>query len=257
MQHAQLGNIAGKLIEFRLIPASQPSGRDLVLLHEALGSVAMWKDFPDRLATATGCRVLVYSRLGHGRSSAPPAPRTRSYLHDEACVWLPRVLEHFALQTPVLVGHSDGATIALIHAAQPGADIAGVVAIAPHVMVEDVTVAGVAAAKRIYETTPLRDRLAPYHDDPDAVFWAWNRLWLDPSFRDWSVENVLPSIRTPVLALQGEQDEYATLEQLARIEVAVAGSRTVALPDCRHSPHRDQQAAVLQHIQAFVALTAP
>ena len=245
--------LEGRSIEYRFAGTS-PSGQPtIVMLHEGLGSVSMWKDFPDRLAATTGCRVLVYSRHGYGQSSVLAAPRTPDYMHEEARVWLPRLLERLEIPAPILFGHSDGASISLIYAALPSATVTGVIALAPHVKVEDITVASIADAKVAYETTDLRARLARHHVDVDATFWGWNRIWLDPAFRNWNIEDLIPAIRAPVLAIQGINDEYGTLEQVESIRRRLPGTELLALPDCRHSPHRDRPEAVLAATQAFVA----
>jgi len=243
-------------IEYRFAGAGRAGATDIVMLHEGLGSLSMWKDFPERLAAATGCRVLVYSRYGYGRSSVLAEPRTVGYMHEEARIWLPRVLERLRIQTPVLFGHSDGGSIALIHAAEPTATIAGIIALAPHVNVEDLTVASIAGAKAAYQTAALRERLAPYHADVDATFWGWNRIWLDAAFRDWNIEGLLQSIRVPVLAIQGLDDEYGTLSQVERIRRDVPATELLVLPGCRHSPHRDQPEAVLAASRNFIARLA-
>ena len=243
--------VDGRRIEYRFA-GHGVSATDIVLLHEGLGCVSMWRDFPDRLSEASGCRVLVYSRLGHGRSSPTGKPRTPDYHLDESRYWLPALLKGLGVERPLLFGHSDGATIALIHAAESPRDVRGVVAIAPHVKVEDVTIGGLTRAKAAYETTPLRSRLAVYHDDVDAVFWGWNRTWLNSEFRDWNIEHLLPSIEAPVLAIQGVDDEYATLEQIDRIARAVPGTERLVIAACGHSPHREQTAAVLEASRRFV-----
>jgi pimeloyl-ACP methyl ester carboxylesterase len=222
------------------------------MLHEGLGSLALWKDFPVQLALATGCRVLVYSRLGYGGSTVLTEPRKPDYMHAEARVWLPQILAMLDVRRPFLFGHSDGASIALIHAARPESDVAGLMLLAPHVIVEDLTVSSIAQARVAYETTALPQRLAPYHRDGDATFWGWNRIWLDPAFRDWDIRALLPAIRCPVLAIQGREDEYGTLRQLELLQSLVADTQILVLPDCRHSPHRDQTAAVLAAAGRFV-----
>lgn len=224
----------------------------LVFLHEGLGSVAMWKDFPARVADATGCEVLVYSRAGYGRSDPAVQPRPVTYMHDEALVPLPELLDALAVPRPVLVGHSDGASIALVHAAASGRPVAGLVLMAPHVIVEDLSVRSIAAAKVAYETTDLRAKLARYHSDVDGAFWGWNRIWLDPAFRRWDIQEYLPRVRCPVLAIQGEEDEYGTMEQVERIRAAVRGAQVLKLPRCGHSPHRDQPDATLTAIARFL-----
>jgi pimeloyl-ACP methyl ester carboxylesterase len=255
MQSDQL-SIDGRRIEYRFVEPTAASGVDLVMLHEGLGSVSMWRDFPEQLARATGCRTLVYSRLGYGGSSPLDAPRRVDYMHEEARLWLPAMLVRLGVHRPVLFGHSDGASIALIHAASPESDVAGIMALAPHVKVEDLTVRSIGAAKAAYMDSDLRTRLGRHHADVDAAFWGWNRIWLDPAFHSWNIEALLPAIRCPILAIQGENDEYGTMEQIASIARAAPDSKVLALPACRHSPHRDQPQAVLAAAREFVAGSA-
>ncbi len=245
-------DVCGRSIEYQRIEAASARRPTLVFLHEGLGSVAMWRDFPGRVARATGCDALVYSRYGYGRSEPLPGDRTVRYMHDEALVALPELLDRLAIARPILVGHSDGASIALIHAGGAGRPVAGLVLMAPHVMVEDVSIASIAAAKVAYETTELRAKLGRYHDDVDSAFRGWNRIWLDPEFRRWNIEEYLPRVSCPLLAIQGADDEYGTMEQLRRIARAVPGAEFVALADCRHSPHRDQPDAVIAAVARFV-----
>jgi pimeloyl-ACP methyl ester carboxylesterase len=230
-------------------------GRDrptLVLLHEGLGSIAMWRDFPERLAHATASRVVVYSRHGYGNSDPLTTPRTPRYMHDEAERTLPELLDALAIKHPILVGHSDGGSIALIHAGSGARAVAGIVAMAPHVFVEDVSIASIAMARDAFRTTRLRSRLGRYHADVDGAFLGWNDIWLSAAFREWNIEAYLPRVACPVLAIQGEDDEYGTMEQLARIAEAAPDVRRLKLADCRHSPHRDQPDAVLAAIARFV-----
>jgi pimeloyl-ACP methyl ester carboxylesterase len=245
-------DIAGRRIEYERIELAPPVRPTLVFLHEGLGSVAMWRDFPGRVAHATGCNAVIYSRYGYGNSEALHEDRPVRYMHDEALVALPQLLDALSLTRPILVGHSDGASIALIHAGGSGRPLAGLVLMAPHVLVEDISIASIAAAKVAYETTDLRAKLARYHADVDSAFWGWNRIWLHPDFRQWNLEAYLPRIGCPVLAIQGEDDEYGTMEQLSRLERGVRDLDCVALADCRHSPHRDQPAAVIEAITRFV-----
>ena len=246
----------GHRLEVERIDLGPAARATLVLLHEGLGSIAMWRDFPRRLAHATSCSTVVYSRHGYGASDPLTAPRDVRYMHDEALIVLPQLLEALRIDDPILVGHSDGASIALIHAGAASAgDTSGVqavVAMAPHVVVEDVSIESIEAAKRAYGTTDLRERLARYHADVDSAFRGWNDIWLDPVFRAWSIEEYLPSITCPVLVIQGEDDEYGTMEQVRRIVRLTPDVEALALRDCRHSPHRDQPRAVIDAITRFV-----
>jgi len=217
----------------------------------------MWRDFPGRVAHAANCDAVVYSRYGYGRSDALAAERTPRYMHDEALTALPELLDVLALDRPILVGHSDGGSIALIFAGSGLRPVAAVVTLAAHVLVEDVSVASIAAAKTAYETTDLRARLARYHADVDSAFRGWNRIWLAPEFRAWNIEECLPRIACPVLAIQGEDDEYGTMEQLRRIGGEVRDVELLALQDCRHSAHRDQPEAVIDAITRFVDRVTP
>ncbi len=245
-------HVGGHRIEYDRIETAASNRPTLVLLHEGLGSVAMWRDFPGRLAHATGCNALVYSRHGYGNSDPLTTPRAVRYMHDEALVVLPELLDALAIERPILVGHSDGGSIALIHAGSAIRPVAAVVTMAAHVLVEDISVASIAAAKMAFETTDLRAKLARYHADVDSAFWGWNRIWLDPDFRAWNIEAYLPGIACPVLAIQGEDDEYGTMEQMRRIGAQVRDVELVELEDCRHSPHKDQPEAVLDVITRFV-----
>ncbi len=251
----KLVEIGGHRIEVvRLASAHPRAGTPaIVLLHEGLGSVAMWRDFPQQVADATGCEAIVYSRVGYGRSDPISAKRTVRYMHDEALRALPRLLDALDVKAPILLGHSDGGSIALIHAGGTRRDVTALILMAPHVMVEDISVASIAQAKVAYQTTSLREKLGRYHADVDSAFWGWNDIWLDPAFRAWNIEEYLPGIRCPVLAIQGEDDEYGTMEQVERIARQARDVDVVKLADCRHSPHRDQPAAVLDAIAGFVA----
>ena len=246
-------SIDGRRIEYGFVQPAAACGGDLVMLHEGLGSVSMWRGFPEQLARATGCRTLLYSRFGYGRSSPLDAPRSVDYMHDEARLWLPAILARLGIRRPILFGHSDGASIALIYAASAESEPAGIMALAPHVKVEDLTVRSIAAAKAAYLRSDLPARLSRHHADADSAFWGWNRIWLDPAFRNWNIEALLPSIRCPVLAIQGDDDEYGTMEQIASIARAAPHSKLLALPGCRHSPHRDQPEAVLAAAAEFAA----
>lgn len=236
----------------------------LVFLHEGLGSVAMWRDWPRRLCEAGGFRGLMYSRPGYGGST----PRLRDekwsvdYLHKQALEVLPGFLRALGIDTehapPWLIGHSDGASIALIHAAAYPARVAGLVAIAPHVFVEDVAIVGIERTRDAYVTTDTRGsnlavKLARYHRDPDSAFWGWNDIWLDPAFRNWNIEDLLPAILAPVLVVQGEDDEYGTMAQLDRIAQRVPHAQLLKLAQCGHVPYRDQSQRVTEAIVGFIA----
>ena len=245
---------AGHDLECQLLPACEADRPTLVFLHEGLGSLSMWRDFPARVAAATGCRALVYSRAGYGQSTPVPEPFGVRYMHDEALIVLPALLDRLAIERPVLIGHSDGASIALIHAGGSGRAVAGLVLLAPHVFVEDLSVASITAARVAFETTDLATRLARHHRDPAATFRRWNDIWLHPDFRGWNIGEYLPRVRCPVLAIQGEDDEYGTAAQLKAIrEHAGAPVDVLLLADCRHSPHRDQPEATLAATAGFIA----
>ena len=244
---------AGHNLEYRLIPAPQVNRPTLVFLHEGLGSVAMWRDFPAKVANATGCRTLVYSRYGYGESDLLTESFGVRYMHDEALVALPELLDTLGIDRPVLVGHSDGGSIALIHAGGAGRDVAGLILMAPHVFVEDISIASIAQAKVAFETTDLGQKLGKYHRDPAKTFWGWNDIWLHPDFRAWNIEEVLPKVTCPVLALQGEDDEYGTPAQVEAIRRQAKGEvEVLMLADCRHSPHKDQPQATLDAMAGFI-----
>lgn len=229
------------------------SGPTLVLLHEGLGSIGQWRDFPHRVAQVTGCAVLVYARYGYGQSDVLAEERVPvSFMHDEALKSLPEVLTAFRIPDAVLVGHSDGASIALIHAGA-GHPVRGVVAMAPHVFVEDICVSSIVAAREAFQNTDLPQRLGKYHRDPKKTFFLWNDVWLDPEFRRWNIEQYLPGIRCPVLAIQGEDDEYGSMAQLDAIARQVKGPcELLKLARCGHSPQRDQSEAVISAVARFV-----
>ena len=245
-------DVAGARLEVERISVGREALAPIVMLHEGLGSVAMWRDFPHRVAHATGRDVVVYSRAGYGRSSAASLPHGVRYMHDEALTILPALLDALGIARPFLLGHSDGASIALIHAGASGRPVRGLALMAPHVMVEDVSIASIEAAKVAWRTTDLRARLERYHADVDAAFTGWNDIWLHPDFRAWRIEDETRRVRCPVLAIQGEDDEYGTMAQVERIAALAPDADLVRLADCRHSPHRDQPKAVLDALVRFV-----
>jgi pimeloyl-ACP methyl ester carboxylesterase len=247
-----LVDVAGARLEVERIDVGRGGAAPIVMLHEGLGSVAMWKDFPHRVAHAANRDVVVYSRVGYGRSSAAALPYGVRYMHDEALVALPALLDALHVERPILLGHSDGASIALIHAGASGRPVRGLVLMAPHVMVEDVSIASIEAANVAWRTTDLRPRLARHHADVDAAFRGWNDIWLHPDFRAWNIEAETRQVRCPILAIQGEDDEYGTMAQIERIAALAPDVELVRLADCRHSPHRDQPEAVLEALVRFV-----
>lgn len=245
-------------IEYQWLGDQQSQRPLIVFLHEGLGSVAMWKDFPQHLCTATGCRGLVYSRPGYGRSTPREAEEVwgTDFMHRQAVEVLPALLKALNIDTttdqPWLFGHSDGGSIALLHAAQFASKVAGVIVVAPHIMVEDLLVSSIEQARQAYLTTSLRERLSRYHDDPDSAFWGWNRIWLAPQFRQWNIEEEIESITCPVLAIQGVDDAYGTLEQIRGIARRVPQTELLELSPCGHSPHRDQPEALIAAAVAFM-----
>lgn len=244
--------VCSHCLEVQRIPASRANAPDLVFLHEGLGSASHWRDFPAQVGRATGCPVAIYSRYGCGDSDLLSEPRALTYMHDEALHSLPDLLKQLEITNPILIGHSDGASIALIYAGTH-TNVRGLVLLAPHVFVEDLSVASIGQAKIKFETTDLAARLARYHRDPASTFWGWNNVWLHPDFRRWNIEEYLPRITCPILAVQGLDDEYGTMAQVEAIaRQSPAAVEILALPNCRHSAHRDQPNAVLSAIKKFV-----
>jgi len=230
----------------------------IIFLHEGLGSVSAWGDFPERLCRQLNIAGLAYSRPGYGQSTPRAADEhwQPDYLHRQAKEVLPLVLEALGVdlksRSVFLLGHSDGASIALIHAAMSPTQLSGIVLMAPHIFVEDVTIDGVERAREAYLTTRLRERLSRHHRDPDSAFWGWNRIWLDPRFRSWSIAHEIGAITCPVFAMQGLQDEYATMAQLHGIAQRLPQTRLLEIAECGHAPHRDQPDMVCAAIQDFI-----
>lgn len=223
----------------------------LLFLHEGLGSVGLWRGFPERVAAATGRRAVAYSRLGHGWSDPPPAPRTPRFMHEEAATVVPALCAALGLHRPVLVGHSDGASIALLHAA--AADVRGLVVLAPHVLVEESGLREIAATRDRFAHGDLRARMARHHRDPDVVFHNWNDVWLDPAFASWDLRPALPAIDCPVLAVQGTADPYGSTVHVEAVRDAAAGPVELLLLDGGHSPHLEHPAAVEAALTRFLA----
>jgi pimeloyl-ACP methyl ester carboxylesterase len=252
-EDSRLVEVGGVSLEVRDRPGR---GLPILMLHEGLGSVAMWRDFPAALASATGRRVVAWSRRGYGLSDPLPEPREPDYMHREAEA-LPPLMDTLGLDRAILFGHSDGASIALIAAARFPERVAGLLLEAPHVFVETLTLDSIAAVKESYRTTDLGRRLGRHHRDADHVFWRWNDIWLDPRFRDWSIEALLPQIEAPALLIQGLDDEYGTMEQLDRIASVLPDASRLELERCGHSPHRDQPESVLSATARFIADVRP
>jgi len=243
---------AGRKLEYEWLDADEPGRPTLVFLHEGLGSIRQWRDFPLRVVKSTGCRALLYNRYGYGQSEVLVEPRRSvRFMHEEAIESLPEVLAALGIDAPVLVGHSDGASIALIHAGA-GHAVRGLALMAPHVFVEDVCVRSIEQARREFETSDLPQRLGKYHRDSRRTFYLWNDVWLDPEFLAWNIEEVLPKIRCPVLAIQGRDDAYGTMAQLDAIGRDVSGPcELVKLDRCGHSAFRDQPEATLDALTRF------
>lgn len=242
-------NVRGKFIEAQRI--GPDTGPSLVFLHEGLGSLGLWRDFPQKLSAATGLGAFIYSRAGYGQSDPAPLPRPVRYMHDEAEL-LPEILKAAGIDDPILVGHSDGASITILYAGAGGAARALILE-APHVFAEESGLQSIARMREQYLQTDLKNRLARWHKDVDAAFWGWNGPWLDPEFRKWNIESSLEHIKAPILVIQGEDDEYGTRKQVESIEAKAAGPvETLMLAQCGHSPHRDQPESTVQGMADFL-----
>ncbi len=244
-------------IEYQWLGEEKSDTPLLVFLHEGLGSLSMWRDFPPTLCRALGCRGLVYSRPGYGQSTPRAADEVWApdFMHRQAHEVLPALLVALGVDTaanpPCLLGHSDGGSIALLYAARFPDRVAGAVVLAPHIMVEDISVRSIAKARTAYLETDLRQRLARHHTNPDSAFWGWNNSWLNPAFRLWTIEADIAAITCPLLAIQGLDDEYGTLEQIRGISKVVPQTELLELAECGHSPHRDQPAQLISRIEEF------
>ncbi len=248
-------------IEYAWVGVTDPLAPVMVFLHEGLGSLALWKDFPHELASTTGFRGLVFSRWGYGQSSPRPHDLRWpvDFMHQQAYDFLPAFFEAIGIDTladpPWLFGHSDGGTIALLYASAYPSRTAGLIVAAPHIFVETICTDSIAEARQAYLNTDLPQKLGRYHADPDSAFWGWNNIWLDPAFKSWNIEAELASIRCPVLAVQGYDDEYGTMAQIDGIAARVPQTKLVKLSQCGHSPHRDQPQALFQAVSSFLGAT--
>jgi pimeloyl-ACP methyl ester carboxylesterase len=248
-------DIGSQHLEYRMIGPRPDAAPTIIMLHEGLGCVDLWGDFPDRLQAATGCGVFVYSRAGYGQSSAVTLPRPLTYMHDEARATLPRLLDAIGYKRGLLIGHSDGASIAAIYAgSHQDHRVGGLVLMAPHFFTEDMGIASIEEARKAYATGDLRARLARWHADVDNAFKGWNGAWLDPDFCKWDITESLAYIRVPVLIVQGEDDQYGTVKQIEVAERECYCPVEVALlKGARHSPQRDAPEATLKAMSDFVA----
>ena len=245
---------AGRSLSYEWIEADARTRPTLVFLHEGLGSIRQWRDFPAKVAAATGCRALVYDRYGYGQSDVLEEPRRSvRFMHDEALVSLPELRRNLGIDEAILVGHSDGASIALIHAGARHA-ARGVAVMAPHVFIEPVCIESIRKAANTFETSDLPARLGRYHRNARTTFYGWADVWLDPDFERWDIrDEYLPGVRAPVLAIQGENDEYGTMAQLDEIAGRVAGPcELLKLHDCGHAPFRDQAEKTLAAVTRFI-----
>ena len=242
-------------LEVKWIGLAESQKPVLVFLHEGLGCVALWRDFPEKLCDSLGLRGLAFSRQGYGASDPIPLPRPIDFMHREGLIVLPKIFDAAGIDQAILIGHSDGGSISLINAG--GAQdtrVKAVITLAAHVFNEDITVQRIAEAKIAYETENLRKRLAKYHgDNVDCAFWGWNGVWLNPDFRDWNIEEFLSGISIPALILQGEEDQYGTPAQVDAIERGIGThAQTRLIPNCKHSPHLEQPDVTLMLIKGFV-----
>ncbi|NIB43475.1 alpha/beta hydrolase [Pseudomaricurvus alkylphenolicus] len=247
--------VDGATLEVKSIMGRNIDAPTLIFLHEGLGCTDLWHDFPEKLAAATGCSALLYSRKGYGRSAPCDVPRPLNYMHIEAIEVLPKLLKAVSFDEHILVGHSDGGSIALIYAgacAEPG--LKGLITMAPHVFCEELTVNSIAQTNSAFEGGKLREGLAKYHhDNVDCAFWGWNKAWLDPEFRNWNLEEFLPGIQVPHLLLQGLEDQYGTVAQVESVQANSSGRVEVQmLEECGHSPYKEQEGQTLIAARRFI-----
>jgi pimeloyl-ACP methyl ester carboxylesterase len=262
MSASQFANIAwagqDTRIEYQWVGAVEEAHPLIIFVHEGLGSVAMWKDFPKQLCEAANCRGLIYSRPGYGKSTPRKADAhwQVDFMHSQAYEVLPALLKALAIDTekqkPWIFGHSDGGSIALLFAAKYSINMAGTIVLAPHILVEDVSISSIEKAKIAYQMTDLRSKLARFHDDVDSAFWGWNDIWLSPAFRHWNLTQAIKTITCPLLAVQGLDDEYGSLEQIHGIQRVLPHTQLLELGNCGHSPHRDQPEALIAACVSFI-----
>lgn len=248
-------------IEYQWLGINRQHAPLIIFLHEGLGSLSMWKNFPEQLCDELGFRGLVYSRPGYGQSSPRPADEKwePDYMHQQACQVLPGLMDALGIETqshpPWLFGHSDGASIALLYASRFPDQLAGAIVLAPHIFIEELALNSIAQARKAYLNTDLKEKLGRYHRDPDSAFWGWNDSWLNPDFHNWSIESDITAIRCPLLAVQGLEDEYGTLAQIHGIARHVPYAQLLELAHCRHSPHRDRTDTLITATKQFINST--
>jgi pimeloyl-ACP methyl ester carboxylesterase len=249
---------AGRKLRVRRLTHPDNRGQDsrttLVFLHEGLGSIEMWRDFPELLLEKTGCNGLLYDRWGHGKSDPIDVQRTLRYIHDAALGSVPEVLKSSGVEDTILIGHSEGGSIALIFAAEYPGSVRGLITEAAHVFVEETTLEGISEAVKAYRTSDLKEKLVRYHhSNTEGIFRAWSETWLSPEFKHWNIEDCLPRVRCPVLVIQGEDDPYATEAQVESIAVRVAGlAKPLLIPDCAHIPHKEATDRVIKEMTEFI-----
>ena len=249
-----LVTIADGRIEYSFYEVKRPTAPTIVMLHEGLGALSLWRDLPRKLSNLINCSVFVYSRHGYGQSDFINSKFNAKYMHKEALNILPKILNHFDISNPILYGHSDGASIALIHASSADTGIMGLILEAPHVFVEEISLNGLKDAKKAFEQGGLKAGLAKHHREPEMIFRCWNNIWLSPEFLTWNIVSCLSNIQCPALLIQGETAAYGTLSQLDTIEKNVSGiCKKKILPNTGHSPHRENPKLVLRSIQQFIS----
>jgi pimeloyl-ACP methyl ester carboxylesterase len=246
-------NLQNGRIEYEWFGADEnPNAQTLVFLHDGIGCLSLWRDFPARVAEATNCRAFVFSRFGYGNSSPINLPRPVHFMHDEAFQVLPELLAAAHITNPIFIGHSDGASIALIYSAKN--NVPALILEAPHVFVEDLTVQSIAQAGEDYRHGDLKQKLQRHHgENVDVAFWGWNQVWLNPEFGSWNIENFLPQVKCPILVIQGKEDQFGTQKQVESISKQCSGPvQTVMLPNCKHTPHREQPVQTFDAMVNFI-----
>lgn len=241
-------------LEYKWVGVPQSDHPVVVFLHEALGSMALWKDFPERFCNHHGLSGLVFSRYGYGRSTPRPAivQKPQSYLNEEVHELMPALFAELGIKKPWLFGHSEGGIASLLYAAAYPDSLSGAISIAPHTFIDDLTIKGIEETRALYDSTDFRQKIGCYHDDPETIFSLWVGTWLNPEFRSWNIENRLVGITSPILVLQGEHDEYGTLEQIYRVKKHVPHAQLLVLPECGHFPHRDKAEELISRAGQFI-----